>query len=162
MIQKEVLLIILFLFIYSHVNDSYMFKSNNNMRLFARSNSFNLKATTTRPPTISQTDSYDNNNNNNNNKDMKLGVLLLNLGGPETQDDVEGFLYNLFADPDIIRLPGLLSFIQKPLAYFIAKRRAPKSAAAYESIGGGSPIVKYTKEQAQLVESIPQREKLLP
>ena len=132
-----------------------MFKSNNYMRLLTRSSNFNLKATTTRPPITSQTESNDDNKNNNNdanNKDMKLGVLLLNLGGPETQDDVEGFLYNLFADPDIIRLPGLLSFIQKPLAYFIAKRRAPKSAAAYESIGGGSPIVKYTREQAQLIE----------
>ena len=74
--------------------------------------------------------------------DVKVGVLFLNLGGPETTQDVEGFLYNLFADPDIIRLPSLISFLQKPLAYFIAKRRAPKSTAAYQSIGGGSPIVK--------------------
>jgi len=74
--------------------------------------------------------------------DVKVGVLFLNLGGPETTQDVEGFLYNLFADPDIIRLPSLISFLQKPLAYVIAKRRAPKSTAAYQSIGGGSPIVK--------------------
>lgn len=33
------------------------------------------------------------------NPDVKLGVLLLQLGGPESMDDVEGFLYNLFADP---------------------------------------------------------------
>lgn len=85
-------------------------------------------------------------------KDMKLGVLLLNLGGPETIEDVEGFLYNLFADPDIIRLPSLLSILQKPLAYFIAKRRAPQSSAAYKTIGGGSPIVKYTRQQAKLIE----------
>ena len=83
----------------------------------------------------------------------KVGVLLLNLGGPETMDDVEGFLYNLFADPDIIRLPSLLSFMQKPIAYVIAKRRAPKSSAAYLSIGGGSPIVKYTEAQASLIQS---------
>jgi Ferrochelatase len=83
---------------------------------------------------------------------LKLGVLLLNLGGPETMDDVEGFLYNLFADPDIIRLPSFFSFLQKPIAYFIAKRRAPKSSAAYLSIGGGSPIVKYTKAQADLIQ----------
>lgn len=67
--------------------------------------------------------------------------------------DVEGFLYNLFADPDIIRLPSLLSVLQRPLAYFIAKRRAPKSSEAYRSIGGGSPIVKYTREQAELVQT---------
>ena len=83
----------------------------------------------------------------------KVGVLLLNLGGPETMGDVEGFLYNLFADPDIIRLPSFLSFMQKPIAYIIAKRRGPKSSAAYLSIGGGSPIVKYTAEQASLIQS---------
>ena len=43
-------------------------------------------------------------------KDERVGVLLLNLGGPETLDDVEPFLFNLFADPDIIRLPST-SFI---------------------------------------------------
>ena len=83
---------------------------------------------------------------------MKLGVLLLNLGGPETMNDVEGFLYNLFADPDIIRLPPVLGFLQKPLAFFIAKKRAPQSSIAYESIGGGSPIVKYTSAQCDLIE----------
>jgi protoporphyrin/coproporphyrin ferrochelatase len=62
-----------------------------------------------------------------------------------------GFLYNLFADPDIIRLPGPLGPLQGLIAYFIAKRRAPKSRAAYESIGGGSPILKYSKAQASLV-----------
>ena len=85
--------------------------------------------------------------------DIKVGVLLLNLGGPETTQDVEGFLFNLFADPDIIRLPPFLAALQKPIAYFIAKRRAPKSTAAYQSIGGGSPIVKYTQAQAQLIET---------
>ena len=84
---------------------------------------------------------------------LKLGVLLLNLGGPEDTQDVEGFLYNLFADPDIIRLPPLLAFLQKPLAFVIAKRRAPKSSAAYASIGGGSPIVRYTEAQARLLET---------
>jgi len=39
-------------------------------------------------------------------EDERVGVLLLNLGGPETLDDVEPFLFNLFADPDIIRLPS--------------------------------------------------------
>ena len=82
---------------------------------------------------------------------MKLGVLLLNLGGPESMEDVEGFLFNLFADPDIIRLPSIVSLLQKPIAYVIAKRRAPKSSEAYKSIGGGSPIVKYTQAQADLI-----------
>jgi protoporphyrin/coproporphyrin ferrochelatase len=60
-------------------------------------------------------------------------------------------LYNLFADPDIIRLPGPLTPLQPLIALFISKRRAPKSRAAYESIGGGSPILKYSKEQARLM-----------
>jgi len=80
-----------------------------------------------------------------------VGVLLLNLGGPETGDDVEEFLFNLFADPDIIRLPGPLSPLQNLIAYVISKRRAPKSRAAYESIGGGSPILKYSNAQKDLL-----------
>eukprot|EP00522_Entomoneis_paludosa_P012934 CAMPEP_0172446146 /NCGR_PEP_ID=MMETSP1065-20121228/5810_1 /TAXON_ID=265537 /ORGANISM="Amphiprora paludosa, Strain CCMP125" /LENGTH=485 /DNA_ID=CAMNT_0013197193 /DNA_START=78 /DNA_END=1535 /DNA_ORIENTATION=+ len=88
----------------------------------------------------------------------RVGVLMLNLGGPETSDDVEGFLYNLFADPDIIQLPGPLSPLQPLIAWFISKRRAPKSREAYESIGGGSPILKYSNEQARLIaESIQQK-----
>jgi protoporphyrin/coproporphyrin ferrochelatase len=81
----------------------------------------------------------------------KVGVLLLNLGGPETGDDVEGFLYNLFADPDIIRLPTFISPLQSVIAWFIARRRAPKSRAAYDSIGGGSPILEYSRNQASLI-----------
>ena len=84
----------------------------------------------------------------------KLGVMLLNLGGPEKQGDVEGFLYNLFADPDIIRLPKFVSGLQKPLATLLSKRRAPQSMKAYESIGGGSPIVQYTTAQARALEGL--------
>mmetsp|Transcript_21857 Transcript_21857/g.28275 ORF Transcript_21857/g.28275 Transcript_21857/m.28275 type:complete len:496 (+) Transcript_21857:119-1606(+) len=88
----------------------------------------------------------------------RVGVLMLNLGGPETGDDVEGFLYNLFADPDIIQLPGPLSPLQPFIAWFISSRRAPKSREAYASIGGGSPILKYSNEQARLIaESIQER-----
>lgn len=60
-------------------------------------------------------------------------------------------MYNLFADPDIIRLPRPLSPLQGFVANLIAKRRAPKSRAAYDSIGGGSPILKYSNEQADLL-----------
>ena len=44
----------------------------------------------------------------------KIGVLLLNLGGPGSLEDVQPFLYNLFADPDIIRLPEAVRFLQRP------------------------------------------------
>lgn len=67
-------------------------------------------------------------------------------------------MYNLFADPDIIRLPGPLAPLQSLIAWIISKRRAPKSRAAYESIGGGSPILKYSNAQAKLMsQSLKQR-----
>ncbi|XP_042973525.1 ferrochelatase-2, chloroplastic [Carya illinoinensis] len=81
--------------------------------------------------------------------DDKIGVLLLNLGGPETLEDVQPFLFNLFADPDIIRLPRLFRFLQKPLAQFISVLRAPKSKEGYASIGGGSPLRRITDAQAK-------------
>jgi protoporphyrin/coproporphyrin ferrochelatase len=71
-------------------------------------------------------------------------------------------LYNLFADPDIIRLPGPLSPLQAVIAYFIAKRRAPKSREAYDSIGGGSPILSYSNAQANLIAQAMERKYDLP
>ena len=52
----------------------------------------------------------------------RVGVLLLNLGGPERIQDVGPFLYNLFADPEIIRLP--IPALQKPLAWLISTLRS--------------------------------------
>ena len=72
----------------------------------------------------------------------KVGVLLLNLGGPERIQDVGPFLYNLFSDPEIIRLPNPV--LQKPLAWLISSLRASKSQEAYRSIGGGSPLRRIT------------------
>jgi protoporphyrin/coproporphyrin ferrochelatase len=80
----------------------------------------------------------------------QVGVLLFNLGGPETLKDVRPFLFNLFSDPDIIRLP--FRFMQKPLAWFISTQRYKKSSSYYEQIGGGSPLRKITDEQAQTLE----------
>ncbi|KZV37221.1 ferrochelatase-2, chloroplastic-like [Dorcoceras hygrometricum] len=82
----------------------------------------------------------------------KIGVMLLNLGGPETLDDVQPFLFNLFADPDIIRLPRLFRFLQRPLAQLISVLRAPKSKEGYAAIGGGSPLRKITDEQANALK----------
>ncbi|KAL1120601.1 hypothetical protein V6Z11_D01G176500 [Gossypium hirsutum] len=77
----------------------------------------------------------------------KIGVLLLNLGGPKTLKDVQPFLYNLFVDLDIIRLPRLFKLLQRPLAKLISVLRAPKSEEGYAAIGGGSPLRKITDEQ---------------
>ncbi|MCK5125846.1 MAG: ferrochelatase [candidate division Zixibacteria bacterium] len=78
----------------------------------------------------------------------KWGVMLLNMGGPNTLDDIEPYLYNLFCDRNIIQLP--LSFIlQKPLAKFISSRRAAKVQERYKLIGGSSPQLKWTQIEAE-------------
>jgi len=78
-------------------------------------------------------------------------VVLLQLGGPDSLSSVQPFLYNLFCDPDIIDLPGAFLF-RKPLASFIAKRRATKVAENYRKIGGRSPILKLTIRQAAALQ----------
>ncbi|HTY41256.1 MAG TPA: ferrochelatase [Thermoanaerobaculia bacterium] len=79
-------------------------------------------------------------------------VLFLQLGGPETLDDVPGFLYRLFSDPDVIRVrPALL---RKGIAAAIALGRKKASRALYASIGGGSPIRRLTEEQAAGTERL--------
>ncbi|MDA3835974.1 MAG: ferrochelatase, partial [Spirochaetales bacterium] len=88
-----------------------------------------------------------------NKTQKQIGVLLLNLGGPDRLQDVEPFLYNLFSDRQIIRLSPF-PILQKPLAWFIANRRAPKSCKAYKQIGGGSPLKRITAEQGQELEKV--------
>jgi ferrochelatase len=80
----------------------------------------------------------------------RVGILLFNLGGPETLDDVRPFLFNLFSDPDIIRLP--IRALQKPLAWLISTQRYKLSRCYYEQIGGGSPLRRITLEQARALE----------
>jgi len=81
----------------------------------------------------------------------RVGVLLLNLGGPDTLDDVRPFLYNLFSDPEIIRLP--LRQLQGPLAWLISSLRVRQSRENYRQIGGGSPLRRITDEQASQLEA---------
>lgn len=81
----------------------------------------------------------------------RFGVLLLNLGGPEQLGDVRPFLFNLFSDPEIIRLP--FPWLQGPLAWLISTLRSQKSQENYRQIGGGSPLRQITEEQAQALES---------
>ncbi|TNF54985.1 ferrochelatase [bacterium] len=79
-----------------------------------------------------------------------IGVLLLNLGGPDTLQAVKPFLYNLFSDRDIIKLGP--AFLQKPIAKIISSFRSGKTQDAYKLIGGGSPILKITTDQAQALQ----------
>ena len=80
---------------------------------------------------------------------MKKAVILFNLGGPDKLENVEPFLFNLFNDPAILNLP---SFFRYPLAKLIANRRAPTAKKIYEELGGSSPILKLTREQANALE----------
>lgn len=78
----------------------------------------------------------------------RTAVVLFNLGGPDSLDAVEPFLFNLFADPDIFRLPlGFLT--QKWFARFISRRRAPEARHNYAAIGGKSPLLDNTRHQAE-------------
>jgi protoporphyrin/coproporphyrin ferrochelatase len=79
-------------------------------------------------------------------------ILFLQLGGPETLKDVPSFLYRLFSDPDVIRVrPAIL---RKAIAASIAFARKGASRKLYASIGGGSPIRRWTESQAVGVEGI--------
>ncbi len=82
----------------------------------------------------------------------RIGVVLFQLGGPDSLEAVEPFLYNLFCDPEIINFP-LAWLARKPLAKFIALRRSKRVAKAYAEIGGRSPIGQLTERQAQALES---------
>jgi ferrochelatase len=81
---------------------------------------------------------------------VKLAVVLFNLGGPDSLEAVEPFLRNLFTDPAIIALPGI---VRLPLGRFIAKRRAPFAREIYAKIGGRSPILEETQAQARALEA---------
>lgn len=81
----------------------------------------------------------------------RVGVLLLNLGGPDRLEDVRPFLFNLFSDPEIIRLP--FPWLQRPLAWMISTSRAKRSQENYKQIGGGSPLRRITEEQAKALKT---------
>src|SRR6202041_1566785 len=82
----------------------------------------------------------------------KISIILFQLGGPDSQEAVEPFLYNLFCDPDIINFPG--SFLaRKPLAKLISATRSRKVRQRYAEIGGGSPIRRLTTQQAHALEA---------
>jgi len=82
----------------------------------------------------------------------ETGVLLLNLGGPETPDQIQPYLYELFSDPEIIQLP-LGGIFRKPFARWMSGKRAEKVKAKYLAIGG-SPMIGETRKQAQALAKI--------
>ncbi|HXQ41023.1 MAG TPA: ferrochelatase [Candidatus Udaeobacter sp.] len=80
----------------------------------------------------------------------RLGVVLTNLGGPDSLEAVTPFLTNLFSDPAIIRVANPWRAI---LARFIARRRARAARAIYARLGGGSPLLANTLAQAAALEA---------
>lgn len=72
------------------------------------------------------------------------GIVMMNLGGPKSLDEVNPFLLKLFADREIIQLP-----VQDWLGPFIANRRTKSVQKNYQDIGGGSPILAWTEEQGR-------------
>ena len=87
----------------------------------------------------------------------KIGVVLFQLGGPDSLHAIEPFLYNLFCDPDIIDFP-FAKIARQPLAKIISTRRARHVAHHYADIGGKSPILEFTRRQAEALESELRRE----
>src|SRR5262250_1271820 len=84
-------------------------------------------------------------------EDKTVGVVLFQLGGPDSLDAIEPFLYNLFCDPDIIDFP-FAKIARKPLAKLISSNRARKVQSHYAKIGGKSPILQFTTLQARALE----------
>ena len=82
----------------------------------------------------------------------KIGVVLFQLGGPDSLDAIEPFLYNLFCDPDIIDFP-FARIARQPLARLISSTRARHVRQHYAEIGGRSPILEFTRRQAQALEA---------
>ena len=80
----------------------------------------------------------------------RVAVVLMNLGGPDSLEAVQPFLSNLFSDPAIIGLPGLLRL---PLARLAARRRAGVARDNYARLGGRSPLLANTEAQACALET---------
>jgi ferrochelatase len=80
----------------------------------------------------------------------RIAVVLFNLGGPDRPESVRPFLFNLFNDPAIIALPGPLRWL---VATLISSRRAPVAREIYAHIGGRSPLLEQTEEQARALEA---------
>jgi protoporphyrin/coproporphyrin ferrochelatase len=85
------------------------------------------------------------------NTTRRIGVVLFQLGGPDTLEAIEPFLFNLFCDPDIIDFP-FARIGRKPLAKLISSTRARRVQHHYAVIGGASPIRRFTEQQARALQ----------
>lgn len=81
----------------------------------------------------------------------RLAVVLFNLGGPSDLRSVRPFLFNLFKDPHILRIPRWPRYI---LAYLISRLRFKKAQGIYKKMGGKSPLLENTQSQAQALKTV--------
>lgn len=79
----------------------------------------------------------------------RTAVVVFNLGGPDSLEVVKPFLFNLFNDPSIIRQPRPLRWL---IAKLISTRRTPVAKEIYRQIGGRSPILEETRQQAEALQ----------
>lgn len=83
---------------------------------------------------------------------MSTAVIISNMGGPDSLESVAPYLFNIFKDPDIIDIP-LPEFLRMRFVRWLAQKRAPESREIYEQIGGKSPLLDITRQQAALLEA---------
>jgi len=84
-----------------------------------------------------------------------IGLVVMNMGGPERLDDIEEFLHRVFMDPKLVRLPGF-EFSRPLFAKFVASRRASRVRERYQMIGGGSPLLGETRRLvSNLAKKVP-------
>ncbi len=80
----------------------------------------------------------------------KVAIVLFNLGGPDRPEAIKPFLLNLFLDPAILRVPF---FVRPILARIIARARLEPATANYEILGGKSPLLGLTEQQATALQA---------
>ena len=85
----------------------------------------------------------------------KIGLVFFNMGGPDSLEAVQPFLYNLFADGDIIQM-GVPQWLQNLFAWRISSKRKKEGQENYHKIGGRSPIEPFSRQQAEGVLALVQ------
>ncbi|MBN8892648.1 MAG: ferrochelatase [Rhodospirillales bacterium 70-18] len=80
----------------------------------------------------------------------KIAIVLFNLGGPDRPEAIRPFLVNLFTDPAILRVPF---FVRPFLARIIARARVKPATENYALLGGKSPLLELTQQQARALEA---------
>jgi len=85
---------------------------------------------------------------------QRVAIVLFNLGGPDRPEAIRPFLLNLFRDPAILRVPF---FIRPLLAWWIARARVAPATANYALLGGKSPLLDETRQQAAALEQALER-----